>query len=101
MKGTIINFTAIFLLGSLGFALKGGIPDKINKTIMHAMALAVIVIGISGSLQGENTLLMVVSLALGALMGELIDIDKGLETFAKGIEHNLKDLVLQVSLKAL
>ncbi|MGM9973726.1 MAG: DUF554 domain-containing protein [Clostridiaceae bacterium] len=92
MKGTIVNFAAIFIAGLLGLVVKGGIPDKINKTIMNAVALAVIIIGISGSTKGENTLLMVISLAIGALLGEIIDIDNLLDQFAKNIEKRFNKL---------
>ena len=92
MKGTIVNFAAIFIAGLLGLVVKGGIPDKINKTIMNAVALAVIIIGISGSTKGENTLLMVISLAMGGLLGEIIDIDNLLNQFAKNIEKRFNRL---------
>ncbi|WP_426349204.1 DUF554 domain-containing protein [Alloiococcus sp. CFN-8] len=92
MKGTIVNFASIFIAGLLGLLVKGGIPERINKTIMNAVALAVIIIGISGSLKGENTLLMVISLAIGALIGEIIDIDNLIGQLAKYIESRLKRL---------
>lgn len=92
MKGTLVNFAAIFIAGLLGLVVRGGIPEKINKTIMNSVALAVIIIGVSGSLKGENTLLMVISLAIGALLGEIIDIDNFINHFAKTIENRFSKL---------
>ena len=92
MIGTIVNFAAISIAGVLGLIIKGGIPERINKTIMNAAALAVIIIGVSGSLKGDNTLLMVISLAIGALFGEIIDIDNLINLLANKIEARFSKL---------
>lgn len=68
--------------------IRGGISEKINNSIMNALGLAIAIIGISGSLEGENTILMVISLALGTLIGEVLDIDKAITSFAKRIENS-------------
>ena len=54
---------------------------------MKGLALCTIYIGISGALEGSDTLQMIISIAIGALIGEIIDIDKWLEklgTFLEG-----------------
>lgn len=43
---------------------------------MKALGLCTIYIGISGAFKGENTLVMIISMVLGTLLGEAIDIDK-------------------------
>ena len=43
-------------------------------------------IGVSGALKGENTIVMIISIALGGLIGELIDIDSKLENLGNKIE---------------
>ncbi|MCL2421359.1 MAG: DUF554 domain-containing protein [Defluviitaleaceae bacterium] len=68
---------AIIIGSGLGFLLKGRITEKMSHTIMKAMGLCVCIIGISGALGGD-IMLMVVSLALGAFVGELLNIDGGL-----------------------
>ena len=84
--GTIINCAAIIIGGFAGMTVKGGLPERFQKTIMHGVSLAVLFIGISGAvsglltlaadkLLGQNTMMMVLSLALGAVVGELIDLD--------------------------
>ncbi|MDO4534607.1 MAG: DUF554 domain-containing protein [Clostridium perfringens] len=86
MLGTAIN-TIVIILGSLlGLLIKGGIPERISKTIMQGLALAVLYIGISGAFKSDNMTIIIISMALGALIGEFIDIDKRLNNLGNFIE---------------
>lgn len=86
MLGTIVNSLAIVLGCVIGLLVKGRVSQKISDTIMNGLALCVVYIGISGALKGENTLLTIICIALGALVGELIDIDKWLNNLGEKIE---------------
>lgn len=89
MLGTIVNVIAIIVGSIIGLFFKGGIPEKINDTVMKCLALCVIYIGISGSLKCENPIVMIVCMALGGLIGEAIDIDKRLNNLGVSIEKKL------------
>ena len=87
MLGTIVNCITIAVGCFLGLIAKGKIPERIGDNIMKGLALCTIYIGISGALEGSDTLQMIISIAIGALIGEIIDIDKWLEklgTFLEG-----------------
>ena len=95
--GTIINIVSIITGGVLGLALKKFLPGRTADTVMHGVGLAVIIIGLSGALSAAFTvvdgsisvdyiLLMIISLAAGAFIGELIGIEKKLDAFAKFCE---------------
>ena len=86
MLGTIINSLSIVIGSFIGLFLKGSINEKISKTIMNGLALCVIYIGISGALKGNNTIVMIISIAVGGFIGEIIDIDKKLENLGLIIE---------------
>ena len=86
MLGTIVNSLAIVIGSFIGLFLKGSINEKISKTIMNGLALCVIYIGISGALKGNNTIVMIISIAVGGFIGEIIDIDKKLENLGLIIE---------------
>lgn len=86
MFGVTINSLTIALGCLIGLVIKGGIPEKLSTTIMNALALCVLYIGISGALEGTNTLVTIISMAVGALIGELIDIDKWLNNLGIYIE---------------
>lgn len=87
--GAIVNFFSIIIGGTLGLVLKKGIPEKIGNAIFNGMALCVMLIGISGALKGENTLVAIISIAVGAVIGELLDIDAFVNRTAEKIENRL------------
>lgn len=89
MLGTVVDSLAIIIGCSVGLILKKGIPERISNTIMNGLALCVLYIGISGSLKGDNTLITLVCMALGALIGEIIDIDKRLNKLGDFLERKL------------
>ena len=75
--GALINSAAVLTGGSIGLLLKGRISKKAADNITKAIGLCVCIIGISGALKGDF-MLLVVSLALGALTGEILNIDGAL-----------------------
>lgn len=86
MLGTFVNFFAIIVGSTLGLLLRGGISDRFNKTIMEGVSLSVLLIGIQGALKAENILLVIISLSLGSLIGEGIDLDKRLKNLGDKLE---------------
>lgn len=89
--GTVINVATILLGATIGMFLKGGLPQRFEKTVKSAAGLSTIVIGITGTLSemfAVNTddtlsvngiMLMVISLVLGAIAGEAVDVEDKLE----------------------
>lgn len=79
-SGVLVN-TGTVIVGSLfGLLLKKGIPEKLKNSVMTAIGLCTIAIGIAGVIKGQNQLVMILSLVLGAIVGNLIDIDKRLNS---------------------
>ena len=100
--GTIVNFLVVLVCGLIGVMLKKGLPNRIAESIKSAMAICVIYIGISGTLDAApvmgNTVLsdglikvlvMVISMALGTLIGELVDIDKWVNRLGEFLEKRI------------
>ena len=87
MLGTIVNCITIVIGAFLGLFVKGRMNENISKTIMNGLALCVIYIGISGALKGNNTIVLIISITIGAFIGEVIDIDSKLESLGKSIEN--------------
>ncbi len=99
--GTLGNIAAILLGSAIGILFKGGLKKRFQDTIMSALGLAVMFIGISGALQGlftvegsslstVNIMLMIVALAIGAFIGEAIDIEKRLDRAGEWLKKTLK-----------
>jgi len=77
--GTIVNTLAIIAGSLIGVVLKGGIPKKYNITVMQAVSLAVILIGLKAALKTDELLLVIFSLAIGSVAGEFLGIEARLE----------------------
>jgi len=84
--GTLVNTLAIIAGGLAGLALKGGIPHKYMETVMHAIALAVILIGLKTALVGNDLLLVIISMAVGSIIGEFLKIEARLEDLGQWLE---------------
>lgn len=73
--GTVVNVIAVLAGGAVGLLLHKGIPDKLATALMTAVGFCTLYIGIDGCLAGNNTLVAVLSLVLGAVAGHLLDLD--------------------------
>lgn len=89
MLGTIVNALAVIAGAFIGLLLKKGIPEKISDVVMKGVALCVLYIGISSSLKGSNTLIAIISIVLGAVIGSLLDIDRRLNSLGELAERKL------------
>ncbi|HPD90645.1 MAG: DUF554 domain-containing protein [Clostridia bacterium] len=90
MIAVLVNGAAILVGGSIGLLLKKGIPEEMGSLIMKGMALCVIYIGISGAFEGENTMVAILSMMIGAILGHLMKLDYRLNQFAQKIERKMK-----------
>ena len=90
MLGVIVNAVGIIFGSLLGLLLKKGIPQKVEKAVMTAIGLCVIIIGLQGALKGENALIMIFAMVLGTIVGTIIDIDKQVNRFGQFIERKVK-----------
>lgn len=89
MKGTLVNVAAVVIGSGVGLALKRGIPEKYQTTIMHGIALAVGVIGLQMAFKTENMLIVILGLVIGAIIGEALNIDAGLNQMGDWLSHKL------------
>lgn len=88
--GTLVNVGAIIVGGFIGLLFKGGLKERFRQIMVEACGLAVIFIGAAGAFEmmftvdgsrvtSGSTMLIVISLVIGGLVGELINIEKGLD----------------------
>lgn len=89
MIGAIVNTLAAIVGGLLGSLLKKGIPERFADLVQKGLALCVLYIGIKGSLVGTNTLVTILSLVLGAILGELMNIDGAIERLGAWAQRKL------------
>lgn len=91
MLGTIVNCITIIIGSCIGLILKKGFPSRIGNSIIYGIALCVMFIGIDGAFEGENILISIISIAVGAVIGELIDLDGKLNALGVKIQNKFKN----------
>ncbi len=89
MLGTIVNTLSIIVGSLVGLLLRGGIPERYNQLIMHAIGLAVVLIGLKTALETHAILVVILSLVIGSILGELLRIEDRLEQFGHWIGSRL------------
>ena len=87
MLGVLINAAALAVGGCLGLLLGKLIPERLRGIVQSGLALGIIYLAVNGMLAGQNTLLLIISVILGALTGELLDLDLRLNRLSHRLEQ--------------
>ncbi len=85
--GTWVNVAAIIVGSLAGLLLKKGLPERVSGMLNIAVGLCVAYIGIDGCLSGENMLVAVLSMVIGAVIGELLDLDGKLNRLGQAVQN--------------
>lgn len=96
--GTLINTAAVVFGSALGLLLHKGIKKDLQNALMCGCSVATIFIGIAGTLQGmlviengaistQGSMLLIFSLVLGGFFGELIDIEKHMDSLGTTLRN--------------
>jgi len=100
--GTVINVVAIIVGGIFGLLFGKRISDSAKDSILKANGVAVIILAIGGvmskylhidedgSISTVGTMMMILSLAIGTLIGEFIGIDKAITNFGEWLKVKTK-----------
>lgn len=90
MIGVLVNTLTVIVGSTIGLLFRKLIPEQWTDFIMKGIALCTLYIGIDGALEGTNTLVTIISIAVGALIGAALDLDEKLNRFASGLENRFK-----------
>jgi hypothetical protein len=85
--GTVINVITVLVGGTLGILLGARLPKRMRETIMHGLGLLTLIIGVHLSLETDNILIVLASLLLGGVVGELLHIEGGLNQLGRWLER--------------
>jgi len=104
MTGTWVNLLAIVVGSMAGLLLKRGIPERVSSAVLRAQGVAICVIGVSGMLSNmlaynpatggmdsSGGLLLLISMVLGCVAGELLRLDDTLNRFGMWVERRIGD----------
>ncbi len=98
MLGVIVNVITVIIGSTIGLLLKKGIPEKVSNAAMVGLGACTLYIGISGSLCGENVLILIASIVLGVIVGTLLNIDGAINKLAKKVEAKFQKENSKVSI---
>lgn len=95
MLGTIVNVAAIIAGALLGIIIKGHFNEKLQEITTQATGLAVLFVGISSTLakmmlEPCNSVLFVISLVIGGIVGTILDIEGKMKRIGDFIESKCK-----------
>ena len=97
MLGVLVNTGAIVLGSLIGLLAKKGLPQRIMDAIIKGLGLCVMYIGWSGTLKGQNALILILSIAFGTIVGQTLDLDARLTRGVEKLEHRFKKEGQQVN----
>lgn len=90
MIGVIVNVITVIIGSCIGLLFKKGIPQRVSNATMIGLGACTLYIGVSGSLCGENVLIVIASVVLGVISGTLLNIDGAINKLAKSVETKFK-----------
>ncbi len=90
MYGTLVNVLAVIIGSIIGLIIHSRLPKKISDTAFHGIGLFTIVLGITMAIKTNNFLIMIVSIVLGSVLGEIVDIEKRINNFGEFLKQKLK-----------
>jgi uncharacterized protein len=86
MSGTFINIAAILIGGSFGLLFGGRLPERLKSSVIAGMGLFTALTGIKMFLETQNSIIVLGSLVIGALLGEWWKIEDGLQGLGEILE---------------
>jgi len=87
MIGVLVNVATVLIGSAIGLLCRRGIPERITDAVMTGIGLCTVYIGVSGALTGDNALVAIISMALGAIIGTLLDIDGAINRLGDSVER--------------
>jgi uncharacterized membrane protein YqgA involved in biofilm formation len=88
--GTLLNVATVLLGASIGLSLGRIIPQSLQITIRAALGLYVAVFGIQMALKTHNFLVLLVSVLVGVVVGELLRLDDGMQALGRWAERRTR-----------
>ena len=84
MLGPVVNGITIVICAMIGIVVgrffKNGLPVRFEEIIKKAVGLSIMYIGIAGAMDNKRVMLLIISMVAGSIIGEWINIDKGMNS---------------------
>ena len=89
ISGTLLNVVTVLLGASLGLLVGGRLPERFNGIIMGGLGLATLIIGIQNALLTGNILILLGSILVGGIIGEVLRIEQRLDALGSYLQRRL------------
>jgi uncharacterized membrane protein YqgA involved in biofilm formation len=89
MLGPIVNAVVVLVCALTGCFLVRGIPSRFEEILKTAIGVSIIFVGIKGAFDNQRTLLLIMSMVAGSMIGELINIDGFMNRLGRWAESRL------------
>lgn len=85
--GTIVNVATVVIGTAIGILAGRRVPERVRETVLGALGLIVIVLGVDNATETRNFVFPVVALVLGGAIGELLRIEDRLANVGERIRQ--------------
>lgn len=90
MKGTLVNSGAILIGSLIGLSAGRRLPERMKRILMQTLGLAVVIIGLQMALAGREIIAVIGCLLLGAITGEIVDVEKQVEKIGEWLKARFR-----------
>ena len=88
--GSLVNVTTVLLGSTIGLLLREKFPERIQTIIFQGVGLATLVLGMQMALEVENFLVLIFSLLIGGILGELIHLETRMQSLGDTLKARIK-----------
>lgn len=85
--GTVINVVAVLVGGGIGTLVGAKLPERMRSSAMAAIGIVTLLVGVTNFLEFDNPLVPLVSVVVGLVIGELLDIDAAVKRLGDSLEN--------------
>ena len=86
MSGVFANVGTVVAGSLIGMIFKKAIPESLGNALMQGLGLCTLFIGVQGAFKGQNTLILILSIVIGTIIGTLLHLDEGLSALGRKLE---------------
>ena len=96
MLGVLVNTGAIIVCSVIGLIVKKLINDRIESVVMQALGICVLLVGIMDAIHPvngtEGLLVLIISFAVGSVIGSALNIEKGFDALGVAFEKSFNKI---------
>ncbi|MEI8216666.1 MAG: DUF554 domain-containing protein [Eubacteriales bacterium] len=89
MLGPIVNAITIIICALVGTFLIKNIPERFDEIIRKGIGICLLYMGIKGAMENQRVMLLILSIVIGSIIGEMIDFDKGMNKIGEWAESKI------------